>query len=177
LPVDEETIKALKEKISKTGFEINIRFLTSASDRERSEQLLSHIKGSFDQFSSPTLNSLKFNSIGKKRLRRLVRDFSFRLFNEKEKIVLNSKEVASIFHFPLLSLETPRIKWLKAKLAPAPANLPEQGLILGKNIYRGEERKVKIEQEDRDRHFYVIGQTGTGKSSVFQVMARQDFKN
>ncbi len=172
--VDEETIKALKEKSSKPGFEVNIRFLTSAETEERSQQLLSHIKGSFNQFDSPSLNSFKFHSKKKKGLKRLIYQFSFRLFNEKEKIILNSEELTSIFHFPLSNLETPRIKWLKAKPAPAPANLPEEGLILGKNIYRGEERTVKIKKDDRHRHFYIIGQTGTGKSVLLQNMIKQD---
>jgi len=176
-PIDEETIKALKEKASKPGFEVNIRFLTSAENKERSQQLLSHIEGSFDQFGSPTLNSLKANEAKNRRLKKLIYYFSFRLFNEKEKMVLNSEEVASIFHFPLPTLETPRIKWLKAKPAPAPANLPEQGLVLGKNIYRGEEREVRIKQDDRRRHLYIIGQTGTGKSVFLKNMIRQDIEN
>jgi len=176
-PLDEEIMKALKEKASKPGFEVNIRFLTSAENKERSQQLLSHIEGSFDQFSSPTLNSLKPNEAKNKRLKKLVYYFSFRLFNEKEKMILNSEELASIFHFPLPTLETPRIKWLKAKLAPAPANLPEEGLILGKNIYRGEEREVKIKPDDRRRHLYIVGQTGTGKSVLLKNMIRQDIEN
>ncbi len=176
-PVDEETIKALKEKASKPGFEVNVRFLTSAETEERSKQLLSHIKGSFDQFDSPSLNSFKFHSKRKKNLKKLIYNFSFRLFDEKKKIILNSEELTSIFHFPLSSLETPRIKWLKAKPAPAPANLPEEGLILGKNIYRGEERTVRIKKDDRRRHFYIIGQTGTGKSVFLQNMIRQDIES
>ncbi len=175
--IDEETIKALKEKASKPGFEANVRFLTSAETKERSEQLLSHIKGSFDQLSSPTLNSLKSNDVRKKRLKKLIYHFSFRLFNEKEKMILNSEEIASIFHFPLPTLETPRIKWLKAKPASAPANLPKEGLILGKNIYRGEERVIRIKENDRRRHLYIIGQTGTGKTTLLLNMIKQDIEN
>jgi len=176
-PIDEETMKALKEKASKPGFEVNVRFLTSAENQERSEQLLSHIEGSFDQFNSPTLNSLKSSRTGKKRLKKLIYNFSFRLFDETEKVILNSEEVASIFHFPLPSLETPRVKWLKAKPAQPPANLPEEGLILGRNVYRGEERMVRIKQDDRSRHLYTIGQTGTGKSIFLQNMIKQDIEN
>ena len=176
-PIDEETMKALKEKASKPGFEVNVRFLTSAENQERSEQLFSHIEGSFDQFNSPTLNSLKSNRTGKKRLKRLIYNFSFRLFDETEKVILNSEEVASIFHFPLSTLETPRVKWLKAKPAQPPPNLPEEGLILGRNVYRGEERMVRIKQDDRSRHLYTIGQTGTGKSVFLQNMIKQDIEN
>jgi len=176
-PVDEETIKALKEKASKPGFEVNIRILTSTKTMERSEQLLSHIQGSFDQLDSPTLNSVSFHEARKKRLRRLIYNFSFRLFDEKEKMILNSEEVASIFHFPPSTLETPRIKWLKAKPAAPPANLPEEGLILGRNFYRGEERAVRMKTDDRRRHLYIIGQTGTGKSVLLKNMIRQDIEN
>ncbi len=176
-PVDEEIMKALKEKASKPGFEVNIRFLTSAEVQERSNQLLSHIEGSFDQFNSPTLNSFESHEAKKKGLKKIIYNFSFRLFDEAHKMILNSEEVASIFHFPIPTLETPRIKWLKAKPAPAPANLPEKGLILGKNIYRGEERVVKIKKDDRRRHCYIIGQTGTGKSVLMQNMIRQDIQS
>lgn len=176
-PVDEETIKTLKEKASKSGFEVNVRILTSTQSKERSEQLISHIKGSFDQFGSPTLNSFKFHDAKRKRLKRLVYNFSFRIFDEKEKIILNSEEIASIFHFPLPTLETPRIKWLKAKPAAPPANLPEEGLILGRNLYRGEERVIRVKTDDRRRHLYIIGQTGTGKSTLLLSMIKQDIED
>ncbi|OGJ53833.1 hypothetical protein A3D11_00445 [Candidatus Peribacteria bacterium RIFCSPHIGHO2_02_FULL_49_16] len=55
--------------------------------------------------------------------------------------------------------------------------MPEDGMFLGWNTYRGEKKKIFIDEEDRFRHFYIIGQTGTGKSNILQVMARQDFHN
>jgi len=176
-PMNQEIINALKEKASKPAFEVNVRVLTSAETQERSDQLLSHIEGTFDQFNSPTLNSLKFNKVKNKKLKELIYNFSFRLFDNKQKMILNSEEVASIFHFPSSEIETPRIKWLKARPAPPPANLPEEGLVLGRNIYRGEERVVRIKKEDRRRHLYVIGQTGTGKSVFLQNMIKQDIEN
>ena len=175
--VDEEKIKGLKDKASKPGFEVNLRFVTSAETKERSDQILSHIGGSFAQFDSLTLNSIRFNSLKKKNLKKLIYNFSFRLFNERQKMILNSEEVASLFHFPLPTTATPKIKWLKTKPASPPANLPVEGLILGKNIYRGDEKVVKIKRDDRRRHLYTIGQTGTGKSVFLQNMIRQDIEN
>lgn len=176
-PVDEETIKALKEKAAKPGFEVNVRLLSSALAKERASQLLSHLEGSFDQLALPNFNAIKVNKAEGKALKSLIFKFSFRLFNETQKMLLNSEELASIFHFPLPTLETPKIKWLKAKPAPPPANLPEEGLILGKNVYRGEEREVRITKDDRRRHLYMIGQTGTGKSVFLQNMIKQDIEN
>ncbi|OGM98793.1 MAG: hypothetical protein A2817_00205 [Candidatus Yanofskybacteria bacterium RIFCSPHIGHO2_01_FULL_39_8b] len=55
--------------------------------------------------------------------------------------------------------------------------MPGDGIVLGKNIYRGEERIVRMTDGDRQRHLYIIGQTGTGKSTLMKAMIRQDIEN
>jgi len=93
-------------------------------------------------------------------------------------MILNIEEIASIFHFPSAKYnKTPEIKWQNFKIAKAPTNLPTEGVLLGYNIYRGVKKEIYIKNEDRFRHFYVIGQTGTGKTSILQVMARQDIRH
>ena len=93
-------------------------------------------------------------------------------------MILNTEELASLFHFPHIKYnETPEIKWQNFKVVKAPTNIPKDGILLGENHNRGNKKEIRIKNEDRFRHFYVIGQTGTGKSSIMQVMARQDFKN
>ena len=69
------------------------------------------------------------------------------------------------------------MKWLKSKAAQPPLNIPPEGLILGKNVYRGEETVIRIQEDDRRRHLYAIGQTGTGKSAFFAELIKQDIKN
>src|SRR6185369_10087670 len=59
----------------------------------------------------------------------------------------------------------------------APTNIPVAGTLLGKNIYRGVETKIYIQREDRTRHMYIIGRTGTGKTELMKNMAIQDIKN
>ena len=73
-------------------------------------------------------------------------------------------------------LSTPKVKYLKAKDAPPPLNLPAEGLLLGSNIYRDEEKMVYMEDDDRRRHLYMIGQTGTGKSVLMQNLIIQDIQ-
>ena len=93
-------------------------------------------------------------------------------------MILNTEELASIFHFPHIRYnETPEIKWQNFKIVKAPKDMPKEWLLLWENIHRGVKKEVRIKTEDRFRHFYVIGQTGTGKSSILQAMARQDFVN
>ncbi|HMB65632.1 MAG TPA: DUF87 domain-containing protein, partial [Patescibacteria group bacterium] len=67
--------------------------------------------------------------------------------------------------------------WLTAKNAAAPGDLPDEGIVLGYNSYRGVEKDVRIKRDDRRRHTYIIGKSGTGKSSFIANMAIQDIRN
>jgi len=175
-PADEEIIKFLQAKTSKIGFQTNIRLMFSAKTEERAEQLLSHAEGAFHQFSSPNLNSLKFKRLKGRALKKLCFNFSFRLFKPSEGMILNSEEVAGIFHLPLSMISSPKLKWLKAKESSPPTNIPKEGVVLGKNVFRGEEAIVRMMDEDRRRHLYIIGQTGTGKTTLMIEMMKQDIE-
>jgi len=172
----EEIIKAIENKASHVGFNANVRLLVSADNKEQAEQLLTHLEGAFVQFSSPNLNQLKSVQVKGRALKKLIYNFSFRLFNKKQKILLDTEELTTLFHFPTASIETPKVKFLKAESAAPPANMAKQGTILGKNLYRGVETKVCIQENDRLRHLYILGQTGTGKSVFLRNMIIQDIK-
>ena len=175
-PGQEEIIKALENKANKVGFETNVRLLVSSASQSRAEQLLGHLESAFAQFNAPNLNGLKAFRLKGLALKRLIYQFTFRLFNKKQSSILNTEELTGLFHFPSAGLETPKVKFIKAEAAAAPANLPKEGVILGKNIYRGIETIVRIQRDDRRRHLYVIGQTGTGKSGFLKNMIVQDIK-
>lgn len=179
LKVEESIISSIQSKIQKPAFETNIRLLSSAESQERAEEILNHLIGSFGQFSLLVSNSLESVELKRKSLRKLVYDFSFRNFNPGQKTILNVEELTSVYHFPTHYTETPYIKTAKSGIAAPPPELPEKGLnLIGKVTFRGEEKKVFFaSREDRRRHFYVIGQTGTGKSSLLREMIRQDIKN
>ncbi|PIQ74188.1 MAG: hypothetical protein COT61_02325 [Candidatus Portnoybacteria bacterium CG09_land_8_20_14_0_10_44_13] len=176
-PLQEEIIKSLDGKISKVGFEANLRILVSARTQLRAESLLSQMEGAFAQFTTPHLNFLRSRRLKGRALKNLIYNFSFRLFDVSQKNILNSEELTGLFHFPIIPLEAPKIKTLKAKSAPPPANLPKEGLVLGRNFFRGAETVARLEDDDRRRHFYIIGQTGTGKSAFLQNMIQQDIAN
>ena len=92
----------------------------------------------------------------------------------KQYSILNSDELATLFHFPNKSVETAHIFWLNAKRAPAPSQIPMSGLYLGKSRYRGLDRSIYTSEDDRRRHVYIIGKTGTGKSQLLEEMIIQD---
>jgi hypothetical protein len=175
-PTQQNLISAITEKASQPLFDVNLRLLSSAPTETRAKEILDQLQSSFEQFGSPASNEIEFRKLSKRVLKKLFYRFSFRIFNEAEIMLLSSGELASIFHFPSPTLLTPHIKWLKAKQAPPPANLPREGIIIGKNIFRGETRIVPILKDDRRRHFYIVGQTGTGKSVLLQEMMKQDIE-
>src|SRR3989338_6855159 len=91
--------------------------------------------------------------------------------------VLNAEELAGVFHLPNKTVETPGIFWVNAKRAPAPAQIPASGLHLGKSVYRGTTKEVYIADDDRRRHVYIVGKTGTGKTELLKYMLMQDIRS
>ena len=176
-PADEEVIKAITAKTGKQTFDVDIRLIASALSQARAEQILQDFQGAFVQFSSPDLNGLKAVKLAGGALSKLIYNFSFRLFNNKQSLLMSTEEINSLYHFPVASTAAPRVKFLKAKPAEPPANLPQTGVVLGKNVFRGQEVQVRMSEEDRRRHLYIIGQTGTGKSTLMKALLRQDVEN
>lgn len=174
---DEEKAKLLEEKSSRMIFKTNIRLAASAANQDEAESILKDLIGAFAQFSEPHGNEFEFVSQKKKNKEKLLYRFIVRMFDDKQILYLNTSELTGIYHFPIGLVSAPKLKYLRAKDAPAPANLPQNGILLGKNIYRGEETEVRMARDDRRRHLYIIGQTGTGKSYFMQNLARQDIEN
>ncbi len=178
-PINEETVKLLEEKASRQALAVNIRlFVSSSENEERAEAILSEMESAFLQFEEAQGNALYFVRPRGRKLKKLFHLFSYRMPEKKNAIFLNLAELATIFHFPagISITSAPQLKYAKTKESAPPLNLPESGLLLGENIYRGEKKKVYIRDEDRRRHFYVIGQTGTGKSVLLKNMIIQDIE-
>lgn len=175
----QERAKTVDEKAEKTGYEVVLRVITTWNNKQMVKTELTNIISSFSQFSYPEFN--KFKNTLKHNENKLIRHFIFRYFKRPfyiTKDILNTEEIASIFHFPHIKYnKTPEIKWQNFKIVKAPQDVPKEWLVIWDNIYRWVKREIKIKDEDRFRHFYVIGQTGTWKSSILQVMARQDLAN
>ena len=176
-PLEEDVVRQLENKASKSLFETNIRLVASAGTRVRAEGILQGLQLAFAQFTDPNSNSFFLHHAVGKSIKELVFDFSFRIFDERNMMVLGSEELTSLFHFPSVPMATPNVKGVKAREAPPPPNLPAEGILLGYNMFRGEQREIRMRDEDRRRHLYVIGQTGTGKTTFIQNLAVQDIRD
>jgi len=175
--IDETAVKGVEQKISSPVLDTNIRIVASASSRERAEQILLEIESAFQQFSDSLGNGVRFKKIGTGVLGKMLHDFSYRTFDMEESFPLNLKELSSILHFPVGNVKMPQLKEARAGIAPAPMNVLDEGVALGENDYRGTKKEIHFGKEDRVRHFYVIGQTGTGKTVLLKNMINQDIRN
>lgn len=170
-------VELLDEKLSSDFYAVNIRIVTSAEDHDRADAIRKTIEAAFRQFDRPEGNGLEFNEHRKQALKKTLHQFSFRLFERSSALTLNHGECATLIHIPGPGTHT------LASSAPAgqyegepPHELPTEGALLGTSSHRGKDRDIYFAPEDRLRHFYCIGQTGTGKSTLLKNMIIQDIQ-
>ncbi len=179
--VDERAVEYITEKLKSTLMAVNIRIVASAETTTRSSAILSELESAFNQFTEAGRNSFSWTRVHGAGLSDFLHAFSYRLFNSDLGMPLNLKELSTIFHFPYGINKMPQLKQSKAAAAPAPLEIPsampDRGILLGYNEYRGGSKPVYMSREDRMRHFYVIGQTGTGKTVFLKNMIIQDIQN
>ncbi len=172
-PVQQMQQKLLQDKASKIGFRTFVNIMTVAPDKQAAQFELANIVSVFSQYN--TSNSNGFRVKRTKRFRDFMIHTVLRIPQGKG-MILNTTEITSLFHPPNFSIDTPGIIWLMARFAPAPPNTPTEGILLGENVFRGQHKKVYLKGEDRRRHVYSIGMTGTGKSTLFENMILQDIR-
>lgn len=183
--VDEETKKPklkddslsfVEQKIQKPVFNTTARLVVISSDKYSAEAHLNNMMSAFSPFNKLESNSIK--KVSSDDLKTIVSDFIYRI--PRNNMVLNTSEIATLFHFPNRNIKTPYIKWQLSKRLPAADfvtnTFQNDYMYVGRNTYRGQFREIFIKPEDRLRHFYVIGQTGTGKSGFMSGMLIRDMK-
>lgn len=174
--VDAKVMEAVESKVSKPGFRTTIRIVVSSASADSAKTHLANIKAAFEQYSGD-LNGFKGRKVKLKGM--FMTDFIYRyqpMTYFDDWTILNAEELATIYHFPNKTVETPHIHWLSAKSAPAPAGIPTSGLYIGKSVFRGMTRPVYVSDADRERHMYIIGRTGTGKTELMKTMILQDMR-
>lgn len=172
--LESEEIDAIENKIKYPGYEVLIRTVVSSSTAAKSQALLQGIVSAFSLFDSPRYNGFKFNMA--QDIEDLITDYIFRFFPQNNnKMVLNSIELATIFHLPSRNaIPTEKVQRQRIKQVDGPTEVMDEGLLIGVNEYRGVEKQIRLSQNDRRRHTYVIGQTGMGKSKLLENLAFQD---
>jgi len=173
----ETELRAIENKLSRMGFETVIRIVSSAPLEERINANLRGMVASFVQFSGTSINS--FIERDEDNKEKVFNEYKKREFDPDRAVILNTEELATFFHFPLAHIDTPNISWIYSRKSEPPTDLPTKDCVLiGETLYRNKAVKFGIKNDDdRLRHLYVIGKSGTGKSSLFISMASQDIAN
>lgn len=173
-------ITKAEEKATKLGYEVKIRLAYLGKEQINAKLNMQALVGTFKQFNSTNLNG--FKSMGATFDPSALEAYKLRQFTNRG-FILNISELASVYHLPHTSVETPNIVWATSKTAEPPATLP---LITGNNTndreisafgltnFRGINHQFGLLRRDRGRHVYIIGQTGAGKSGMLELFALSD---
>lgn len=172
--LEQSIVDSIDDKTRHPGFEVAVRIVASSTTKGRSQSIINNINASFSLFDAPGKNGFKYNSANVTA--DLVTNYILRAFPyNKKRIILNVVELATLFHFPdQKGTPTSQLERQDSKQVDGPRNMPEEGLLLGYNIFRGTKKPIRIGLNDRQRHLYVVGQTGTGKSTFLENLALQD---
>lgn len=171
---EEALVKGIENKLTRMGFDCYIRIVSYANTSFDCDQNYNSCMATFKQFSRASLNG--FIEIPQSNISEFLKDLSSRRISSEYSYVLNTEELASIYHLPSSSVENPNISWAPIKLSEIPENLPTTDCVkIGRTSYRGRIVEFGIKEgSDRLRHMYMIGKTGAGKTSLFQSMIIQD---
>ena len=180
--VPQEKIQAINKKVAKPGMVAEIRIVTSAPEKAIAKMHLDNIIAAYDQYSNPGINKLKKSKIKGRDQKAFLYDVVYRRTPEQEGSILNIEELSGLFHFPNKEITTPNIMWLLAKELPASNEVnsdinSRDTVWLGNNYFRGKKKAICHKRDDRRRHSYILGQTGTGKSWLMVRMIIQDIYN
>ena len=175
--MEQATLNSIDDKTQHPGYEVLIRVVVSSNLSQRAQAILNNIVAAFSLFDAQGKNGFKFAPA--KSIDNFITNYILRIFpQEQNKDILNSVELATIFHFPdQRSIPTSQLERQESKQVDGPRNMPEKGLLLGYNIFRGVKKPVRLSVGDRQRHMYSVGQTGTGKSTFLENLAMQDMMN
>lgn len=172
--LDQSIVESIEDKTRQPAFEVMIRVVASSNLTHRAQTILNNMVATFSLYDAPGKNGFKF--IPAKDIDSFVTAYILRFFpQERSRNVLNATELATLFHFPdQQNIPTSQLERQPSKQVDGPRNVPEEGLLLGYNLFRGAKKAIRLTEQDRARHMYIVGQTGTGKSVFMENLALQD---
>lgn len=171
-------VKNIEKKTQSPIVKVNVRLVAGAATAQRAGAIVRSLEASFKQFADTAGNAMVFRTIKRSGVERFLRKVIYRSYDAASAMPLSVAELTTLAHLPPVGIESaPGLKQSKSVQIPAPPDLPKEGAMLGLNRYGGAAQEVRIPSEDRLRHFYVIGQTGTGKSTLLKNVIMHDIRS
>jgi hypothetical protein len=185
-PYAQELGKSIKTKLDQSLFEVSIRVLVAADDGATIENRLNAIVASFQPFSTSRqgiVQSYNRSLLTKdKHLFNHYRSRSLSAHFPDQQTILSSSELADLYHFPNTDLTKTEglVKSRSAEL-PAPLSIKRSGaeldVVVGVNEHGGDNQPIGMTLEQRQKHTYIIGKTGMGKTTMLTNAIYQDMVN
>ncbi|MBI2325847.1 ATP-binding protein [Candidatus Collierbacteria bacterium] len=182
-PYQQELEQMVKGKLDQQLFTTSIRLMVASNNYS---ELRRRERGF--QSALSTLNNSEYQALVPSfRLRVKFFDqimeavYKLRILLPTRSFILSATEISDLYHFPYTSTtKTEDLLKQHSKELPAPLSLKQKtalDIYFAKNTYGGTETKIGLTADERRRHVYILGATGTGKSTMLLSMIKQDVDN
>lgn len=182
---EQKMVESIKEKVDQPLFETSVRLMLQLKDKNEEEQRVAGFISSLESFAVPG-----YQSFSKTSLVSDVIGYKFRLIAFRKRLLsfltnsgtslLSSSEIAELYHFPFSRVtQTENIVKAYSKELPAPLSLKQEKkleVVFGKNTYGGITTNIGLTEEQRQTHMYILGRTGSGKTTLMYSMAKRDIE-
>lgn len=175
-----ELMESMHQKLTKPLFSVNLRIMVAGNS---SKEHVASLRTALDAYSVPPYQELRpkiwlpFTT----RYRHGLAEGRLPSLRRNQGLILSSAEVASLYHFPPSRIsKTDNLITSLSKTLPAPIALKQQiayDVVLGENLHNGTKTIIGLTEQERERHLYIIGGTGNGKTTLLQYGIVQDMKN
>ena len=183
----QQQLSDFDKKMDDELFKVKIKAIATSPDKARPKKMLWDLSRMCNQYNYLGLNTLKFvkaediNQFAKAFVERIFyteNPFLNKILHPAKNNVLNIKELSSLIHFPHGRFnQNPRIARQKYKIVAAPDDLPGDWILVWYNDFWWVRRELRVTDEDRFRHIYILWQTGTWKSTLMLSQAIDDMDN
>jgi hypothetical protein len=182
---EQELVQSMHHKLSQSLFQTDIRFYLKLNTKDRLLTRESGIDSALESFTVPSYQGLqRHSSLANKLLANYSqRSFALRLpslFNKRSNL-LASSEISSLYHFPhSRTANTENVIKSLSKTLPAPVSLKNGSkldIVLGENKHQGTITPIGLSEAERERHVYIIGGTGNGKTTMLLYGIVQDINS
>ncbi len=169
----------IEEKVSGRLFRVNLRVATFSNlAKQNPQHRLDAVLGAMKNFNTLDLNQLKPAKTNK-NIKQGV--FKFQKRKLEKGFLLSSRELATLYHLPN-ERTVPNLLHVLSKKGEPPADLPvdreDPGIsFFGNTNFHGQEIPFGIPRNDRRRHLYTVGKSGSGKSKLLELLIQNDIKN
>lgn len=181
-PAEQDLYAGILDKLGQPLFKTDVRVLLIADSTERLNKLSAGFTSSLAPLST-TFQYLYAPRFYPYRLGQEISSFKFRhrlpSFLNINSDILSAPELASIYHFPYGTNGTEGMVRSHSRTLPATLAMKnnEFDVVLGQNNHHDEVTPIGLTAAERERHVFIIGGTGNGKTTMLQYALVQDIQN